>query len=49
MSSEFGAKVGKGGPSFVDTGKVSKRQSSRLNFQRATTGRSIRCQKAMIE
>ena len=37
------------GPSFVDTGNMSKGQSLRLNFQRATTGRSIRSQKAMIE
>ena len=52
MSSEFGAKVGKvvnRAYSFVGTGKVSKEQSSKLNFQRTTTGRSIRCQKAMIE
>ena len=51
MSLEFEAKVGKvvNRASFVDTGKVSKRRSSRFNFQRATTGRSIRCQKAMIE
>ena len=37
------------GPSFMDTGNMSKGQSRRLNFQRETTGRSIRCQKAMIE
>ena len=37
------------GPSFVDTGNMSKGKSRRLNFQRETAGRSIRCQKAMIE
>ena len=51
MSSEFDAKLAKSSivPSFVDADKVSKGQSSRLNFQRATSARSSRYQKAMIK
>ena len=51
MSSELEPEVAKSsnGPSFMDTRNMSKGLSRRLNFQRETTGRSIRCQKAMIE
>ena len=48
MITELGAIVGKivNRAEFCNNGKVSKGQSSRLNFQRTTSGQ---CQKAMIE